>query len=200
MSARADGEQQHSTSATLLDRARDRDSVAWDRLVQLYSPLVHYWCQRWGCRPENRDDVVQEVMLAVSRSLGNFRKENPGDSFRGWLRGVARNTLLAQLRRDNKQPQGTGGSEALLRIHEVADSIDTAEEDPPEQLGGLHRRALELVRGEFQPNTWQMFWQTVVEGRNPVDIAADLCVSPAAVRMAKSRVLRRLKEEFDGLI
>ncbi len=57
-----------------------------------------------------------------------------------------------------------------------------------------------MVKAEFEPRTWQMFWLTAIEGRSPVDIAAALGVSPAAVRMAKSRVLHRLKEEFGDLV
>ena len=36
------------TSLTLLERARGDDAVAWHRLVDLYGPLVHYWCRRAG--------------------------------------------------------------------------------------------------------------------------------------------------------
>ncbi len=59
---------------------------------------------------------------------------------------------------------------------------------------------LELVRREFEERTWHAFWQTVAEGRPSADVAADLGVTPAAVRKARSRVLHRLKEEFGDLI
>jgi RNA polymerase sigma-70 factor (ECF subfamily) len=62
------------------------------------------------------------------------------------------------------------------------------------------RRALELVRAEFEERTWQMFWQTVVEDWAAADVAAELGVSAAAVRMARSRVLRRLEEAVAELI
>jgi RNA polymerase sigma-70 factor (ECF subfamily) len=67
-------------------------------------------------------------------------------------------------------------------------------------VGGLYRRALELVRAEFEPRTWELFWLTAVEGRPPVDVAAERGLTPAAVRQAKSRVLRRLREEVGDLI
>jgi RNA polymerase sigma-70 factor (ECF subfamily) len=60
---------------------------------------------------------------------------------------------------------------------------------------GLYRRALELVRAEFEPRTWDMFWQTVAEDRDAAAVAEQFGVSEAAVRKAKSRVLRRVKEE-----
>ena len=80
------------------------------------------------------------------------------------------------------------------------DSEPADEPEDEEESAGLRRRALDILRGEFAERTWQMFWQTFVEERSPVDVAADLDVSPAAVRMAKSRVLHRLKEEFADLI
>jgi RNA polymerase sigma-70 factor (ECF subfamily) len=56
------------------------------------------------------------------------------------------------------------------------------------------------VRSEFEERTWQMFWRVVIEGRSPVALAEELGVTPAAVRQAKSRVLRRLKEEMGELV
>ncbi|MBL8799856.1 MAG: sigma-70 family RNA polymerase sigma factor [Planctomycetia bacterium] len=191
---------ERATSLTLLQRVRANDRAAWQRLVQLYTPLVYYWCNRWGCSAENRDDVVQEVFLAVATGLPRFHRDRPGDSFRGWLRGITRNTLLAYLRRNRRQPSADGGTHHHLQMQAVSDQSSADDDDPPAELQSLHRRALELVRGEFEDRTWQMFWRTVVEGQSPVDVAADLGVSPAAVRMAKSRVLRRLKDELGDLL
>jgi RNA polymerase sigma-70 factor (ECF subfamily) len=89
-----------------------------------------------------------------------------------------------------------------VQLHAVEDAAVTKDEDedPAEELDGLRRRALELVRGEFEERTWRAFWLTVVEGRSPSDIAAEMGVTPTAIRMAKSRVLRRLKETFGDLI
>jgi RNA polymerase sigma-70 factor (ECF subfamily) len=194
--ARPSGE--HNTSLTLLQRLRSNEADAWQRLVQLYGPLVRFWCVRWGVGQE-AEDVVQEVFKAVVTGLETFRRDRPGDTFRGWLRGVTRNKLLHFARAD-RQPRAAGGSDAYLRLQGLADAEQPPEEDPPVELHGLYRRALELVRGEFEEPTWRAFWLNVVEGRTPADIAADLGVTSAAVRKAKSRVLRRLKEEIGDLI
>jgi RNA polymerase sigma-70 factor (ECF subfamily) len=111
--------------------------------------------------------------------------------------------VLLHFRQSGRQPQAGGGTDALTRLQEVADPASVAlpdEVDAGVEMDGLRRRALELVRGEFEERTWQMFWQTFIEDRSPVDVAAALGVSPAAVRKAKSRVLHRLKEEFADLI
>ena len=188
------------TSLSLLHRARAHDPAAWDRLFYLYRPLVLYWCSRWGVRPSDADDVAQEVFLELANGLSSFQEDRPGSTFRGWLRGVTRNRLLMHFRRSGKQTQAEGGSSALTRLEQVAESGPEGEDDPAEHLSGLYRRALELVRGEFEDRTWQMFWRTVVDGCSPAATAAELNVSDAAVRQAKSRVLRRLKEEVGDLI
>jgi RNA polymerase sigma-70 factor (ECF subfamily) len=194
---------QQQTSFTLLERLRANEGDAWRIMVQLYTPLVHHWCVKSGVRGADAEDVAQEVLRAAASHMSDFRRDRPGDSFRAWLRGITRNMVLQHFRRGGRHPEAAGGTDAQRRLQAVADqgSADPPEEeDPVEELDALRRRALELVRGEFEERTWQAFWMTVVEGRSPVDIAADTGVSPAAVRMAKSRVLRRLKEEFGELI
>jgi RNA polymerase sigma-70 factor (ECF subfamily) len=192
---------QRETSLTLLERLRANDNDAWRVMVQLYTPLVGHWCARGGVRGADADDVAQEVFRAASAHLEKFRRDRPGDSFRGWLRGITRNMVLQHFRQGSRHPRATGGTDAQLRLQDVAVAEDAPEdEDPAEELDGLRRRALELVRSEFEDRTWQAFWRTVVDGRSPVDVAADMGVTPGAIRMAKSRVLHRLKEEFGDLI
>lgn len=194
----ARGRPELGTSLSLLQRLRDNEQEAWTRLVLLYTPLVRYWCGRWGARADAVDDLVQEVFQAAARSLASFRRDRPGDTFRGWLRGVSRNIYLMHIRHATRQPQASGGTDAFVRLHEVPDGA--ADDDPPPEVNALYRRALEIVRSEFEERTWQMFWLTIIDGRSPVDVAAEYGVTPAAVRKAKSRVLHRLKSEIGDLI
>jgi RNA polymerase sigma-70 factor (ECF subfamily) len=189
------------TSLTLLARVRANEADAWDRLVRLYSPLVRYWCLRGGLQDSDADDVVQEVCRSALVGLADFQRDRPGDTFRGWLRIITRNALALHFRRKGRQPLASGGSAAFDSLQELADPrVDLPDDDPPAELQGLYRRALELVRGEFEERTWQMFWLTVVDDRPPTDVAAQFGVTPVAVRKAKSRVLRRLREEIGDLI
>ena len=185
------------TRVSLLDRVRDNDATAWRHLVHIYSPLISYWCGRAGVRPPDAEDVLQDVLRTAVARLPDFRRDRPGDTFRGWLRGITRNILHEHQRRAGRQPRAAGGSAAWERIQAVAEPATAPDEDdPPTELNALYRRALELVRGEFEAKTWQAFWQVTVDGRSPADVAADLALTPAAVRQAKSRVLRRLKTEL----
>ena len=64
----------------------------------------------------------------------------------------------------------------------------------------MYRRALDLVRPEFTEKTWQAFWRSVIDGHDTADIASDLGMTANAARLAKLRVLRRLRQELDGLV
>jgi RNA polymerase sigma-70 factor (ECF subfamily) len=186
------------TSPSLLDRARHHDEPSWRRLVTVYGPLIEHWCRRGGARPGDAADLAQEVFLAVSRGLERFERRGPG-SFRGWLRGITRHKLLDYYRRAENQAAAAGGSTALERLHQLPDPQPGSDEDADE-MSGLYRRALDLIRGEFEERTWQAFWLTAVEGRVAPAAAAELGMSPVAVRIAKSRVLARLRAEAEGLI
>lgn len=199
-------------SSSLLLGLREFDQRAWERLVALYGPLVYLWCRDAGLQAEDAADVGQEVFRAISRKIGEFRRDRPGDSFRGWSRMIARNKILDFLRRRSKQVNAAGGSDALNNLLAAPDSIESAT-DGSVFLSGkvspsserrerrlLFRRALELVRASFEERTWLAFWHVTVDERSPKDVAMALNMSPGAVYTAKSKILRRLREEFGEVV
>src|SRR5262245_45752570 len=196
------GRRPPGTSLTLLQRLLDNDPEAWRTMVRLYTPLLCHWCARGGVRGADAEDVMQEVFRVAASRRDQCRRERPGASFRAWLRGITRNMLLLHFRRASRQPQASGSSGVVSQLEAVADPTptDSLEEDSPSELEALRRRALELVRGQVEERTWRAFWLTAIEGHAPNEVAAGLGVSPTAVRVAKSRVLRRLKEQFGELI
>src|SRR5262249_3128488 len=110
------------TPLSLLERARARDPEAWHRLVQLYQPLVLFWCNRGGLRGRDAGDVAQEVLAGVAAGLGNFHRARAGGTFRGWLRGITRNQALLHFRRNQGEAQAQGGSDAWRHLQAVPDS------------------------------------------------------------------------------
>ncbi len=187
------------TSLSLLDRVRDRDQEAWQRLIYMYAPLVRFWCRRWGVDPSDVDDLQQEIFLAVSVGLVSFRKVEPGDTFRGWLKVIAYRKFLDHCRARKRQPPAAS-TEEVPRDLCAPGNVGAQEDDPPDEVRRVHHRALELVRGEFEERTWLAFWKCAVEGGTPDEISQEMRMTPAAVRKAKSRVLRRLKEELGDFL
>jgi RNA polymerase sigma-70 factor (ECF subfamily) len=185
------------TSSTLLGQARGKDPAAWRRLVQLYSPLVQHWCRRAGVVPDAVADVAQEVFLSVSVSLVDFERQREG-SFRKWMRGIARHKALDHFRRRKGEPAAVGGDKAQDLIAGLPEQNDPDAE--ADEVSDLYRRALELIRGQFEEKTWRAFWRVAVDGYPTDVVAAELGLSAVAVRVAKSRVLARLREDLSELI
>ena len=186
-----------STSTGLLDRARSRDADAWRRLAELYGPMVYQWARGAGLQPSDAADVVQEVFRSVTTGIGTFRRDGPSCSFRAWLRTITRNKVRDHFRRPFAGPLGAGGSTAADRFRRVV-APEEIEPDPvaDSPVGQLWQRALEFGRERFSPTTWASFWGMVVEGRSAADLAEELGMSVVAVRQAKCRALRRLRQEF----
>ena len=188
------------TSLTLIERVQARNEKAWSQLVTLYGPLVEFWIRRSGVRKADRPDIFQNVFQAVAKSMERFSKEQPGSTFRGWLRIITRNKVVDFIRANVKQFGAKGGTEAKATLDQEAWPDDETE-DPTEvdAVRKLRLRGLDIVRGEFEGKTWDAFWRVEIEGEDVKDVAADLGVSPSAVRLYKARILKRLREELGEL-
>jgi RNA polymerase sigma-70 factor (ECF subfamily) len=193
---RTDSDTASSISSSLLLRLKARHPEAWDRLANLYGPLVHHWCLRTGLQEADAEDVVQEVFRTVAARIATFRRQRKGDTFRGWLFTITRNKIGDFVRRRRGRANASGGTDALVQLSEVAADEDLASATESTEVGGLYQRVLGLVRFQFEERTWQAFWRVVVAGQSPADVAADLDVTVNTVYIAKSRILRRLREEL----
>lgn len=189
-----------STSTGLLDRARSNDASAWRHLAEQYGPLAYQWARGAGLQPSDAADVVQEVFRGVAKGLATFRHDGARSGFRAWLRTITRNKVRDHFRRRLAEPRGAGGSSALEQFSRVAAPEMTESDGRLESPTGQHwQRALEIGRARFDTTTWASFWGMVVEGRAAADIAEELGMTSGAVRQAKCRVLRRLRQEFGRL-
>jgi RNA polymerase sigma-70 factor (ECF subfamily) len=190
-----------STDTSLLRRVKDKDRAAWDRLVDWAGPLVFYWCQRAGLQTADREDVFQEVFLAVARSMERFQLDQPDRSFRGWLLRITQNKIIDLARRRKKQPSAHGGSDVHQKLLQLSDQeLSSSLSVPLDDHQQMMTRALRLIRGDFEDHTWQAFWRTAVDGLPAADVAQELGMSAVAVRKARSRVLGRLRQEFGELL
>jgi RNA polymerase sigma-70 factor (ECF subfamily) len=195
------GSGNETTSTSLLCRVKAQEQVAWSRLVSLYSPLVYRWCRQAGVQPADAADVGQEVFQAVARKIADFRRDQAGDSFRGWLRVITRNKLVDHFRSRQASVPGVGGSANQNHLNDLAANglpVDDSDAHLEERL--LYHRAAELIRAEWDAASWQAFWRVTIDGQTPADVAGDLQISINAVYLAKSRILRRLREEFAELL
>jgi RNA polymerase sigma-70 factor, ECF subfamily len=182
------------TSLTLINLAKSADPAAWETLFRLYSPLVRYWLRKSRIPQLDEDDLVQEVFRSIHSGLARFEKKSATDSFRAWMRTITQNKIRDYVKTQANKPLATGGTTALRLVHEAPD-LELADELPEfsEDRLVIHE-ALEIVRREIQPQTFQAFWRATVDGIEPSLVADELGIPLNSVYQAKSRVLRRLRD------
>ena len=192
-----------STSCSLLMQLKDGQPAAWERLTSLYAPLVYHWCRAMRLAEQDMPDVFQQVFQSVASHIQAFHKDRPGDTFRHWLRAITRNKVRDHFRRGARQAQAAGGTDAQVYFSQLPAPPEEADEANPHDEEGevrqLLRAALEQIRGQVHPQTWQAFWMVVVEGKTPEEAGQELAMRPGTVRVAKSRVLSRLRSELGEL-
>jgi RNA polymerase sigma-70 factor (ECF subfamily) len=193
-----------SLTGSLLQRlqSQKRNEQAWERLKLLYYPTIYRWCRGKGLSPEDAEEVSQKVFVAVWRSVGDFRRNRPGDSFRGWLFTITRNKIRDHLDHNRRQPQAAGGTTALEQLHQVPepDWMDPSPTEVSMEVQALYQRALELIKTEFTEQYWKAFFLAAVEERSAKEVAEALGMTVGHVYVAKSRVKQRLQEEFGELL
>ena len=185
-----------TTRASLLFRLRDsQDHEAWVEFVSIYEPLAYRLLRRHGLQDADAREVLQDLLMAVSRSIDRWDPARERGSFRGWLRQVTRNLVINWLKQRNRRPVAAGGSDLQAMLHTVpADAGPETLDFDQELRRAIFHRAAEQVRSEVHPSTWQAFWETAVLGSSPADAAKKLAMRPGAVRVAKCRVLARLRD------
>jgi RNA polymerase sigma-70 factor (ECF subfamily) len=178
-----------TTAPSLLDRLRrPEDIAAWTRFVEFYTPLLYRWACRLGLQDADAADLVQDVYSVLLVKLPEFRYD-PSRSFRGWL-----HTVLVNRWRDGARRPG------------VPLPAEVAEPDPADELREaeyrryLVGRAVRIMQSDFESKTWQACWETAVRERPAAEVAAELGMTVAAVYIARSRVLCRLRQELAGLL
>jgi RNA polymerase sigma factor (sigma-70 family) len=185
------------TRLTLLTRIKDgKDTAAWREFLQLYGPVVYSFARNRGLQDADAADVMQDTMRSVARNASKLIYDPKRGTFRGWLYTIARNKVYNFLTAGKNKPKGGGDPDNAERLENVADHRDDTEENfELEYQRRLSAKAMENVKNEFQKATWQAFWETAVEGKNPAEVGKALKMSAGAVYVAKSRVLARLRDE-----
>ncbi|MEM7558964.1 MAG: sigma-70 family RNA polymerase sigma factor, partial [Planctomycetota bacterium] len=173
---------------------------AWGELVELYGPLIAHWCYRCGLDSNQASDIVQEVFVALSRSIGTYKPSNRSGAFRAWLWTVSSNKIR-DFFRGQQAVLARGGSTALADLQTLPAEANVPEEEPTdaEQVHLLLERGLEQVRAEFEPRSWEIFERSVLDQIATALVAEEFEVSAAAVRQTRSRILRRLRQQLGDL-
>jgi RNA polymerase sigma-70 factor (ECF subfamily) len=191
----------NETRQSLLLRAQTGETNAWKDLTDLYRPLILGWLNRQGVPAGDLEDLSQEVLLRVVKHLPAFQHSGHRGAFRSWLRAIVCSRTADYWRALDADTQAQGGSVATAALKEVADPDSELNRQWDEE----HDRyvvhyLLDLVEAEFEPVTLQAFRRLALDGVSGAEAAQELGLSVAAVYVAKSRVLARIRQEAEGLI
>ena len=180
-----------TTRASLLLRLRDPGDH--EDCVGLDEPVIYRVLRRTGLQDADAREVLQELFLAVNRNIERWEHGAEHGSFRGWLRRVTRNLIVSWVRRQRRQVTTSSVDlDALLESPSVVDGPETDEFDR-ELRRALFHLASDQVRGELRPQSWQAFWDVAVSGTSVAEAASKLGMTVGAVRVAKCRVIARLR-------
>jgi RNA polymerase sigma-70 factor (ECF subfamily) len=190
------------TPFSLLDRlTRNASPRDWETFTSLYTPILRGWLRRQLDQEADVDDLVQEVFRVLVARLAEFQHNGSAGAFRAWLRAILVNCLRNFWRARGRTPQPAPLADAVASLDDLADPSNAlAQEWDREHDRLVMARLLEVVRPEFTETTWLGFQRYALEGVALEAVAAELGVSVNAVCIAKSRVLRRLREEARGLL
>lgn len=191
-----------ATSLSLLAQLKQSsEDVAWNRLVRIYRPLILAWIRRYDLQDSDAEDLVQEVLLAISRDVKTFSHNGRPGAFRTWVRNILVNRLRNYWRQRNRRLTSPGGQEIDQRLTEL--------DDPAGQMTMVWNREhdehvlrelLRVVEPQFEPQTWQAFCKVTLQGQKAKEVAGELKISLNSVFIAKSRVLSRLRQEAEGVV
>lgn len=183
------------TQPSLLVRIRDvRDAGAWRQFVEVYAPLIYGFLRKQGLQDADAADVAQDVLRSVAQAIGQWDYDRQRGTFRGWLLSVVHSRLTDFHRRQQRHHAA---------VHAAADRAQPTSESSAEWDRDYERQlfhaAASQVRGDFSESSWQAFWLAAVEGKPAQDIAKQLDITPAAVYLAKARVMARIRQQLELL-
>jgi RNA polymerase sigma-70 factor (ECF subfamily) len=186
----------------LLDRLRKAapDAPDWQRLQEMYLPLIRAWLRRVPGVGDEADDLAQDVLLVLFRELPAFERQRDG-SFRAWLRQITLNRIRAFQKARGKRAVTGGGEQGADLLAQLADpGSDLSRQWDGDHDRHVFQKLLAVVQPDFAPLTWKAFTRFALDGRPAAQVAEELGLSVSAVVQAKFRVLKRLREEGGELI
>ncbi|MCS7304961.1 MAG: sigma-70 family RNA polymerase sigma factor [Thermoguttaceae bacterium] len=211
-----------SVSSTLLLGVQRRDPAAWQRLYRIWGPVVYHHIRGAGIPPHDAEDLLQILFMKISQAIGQFQR----GKFRAWLYQILRHCIAEYFRTKPRIPVAKGGSTswfssipapegspplsgdsetnsfsgppAAWDSGELLDCLEFPEAELTEKKL-LIRQILEEIRSDFEDHTFRAFWRTTVDGLSSREVGRELGMSPEAVRAARYRILRRLRQELQEM-
>lgn len=185
------------TRGTLLVAVKTpQDRVAWEEFVLIYRPVIYRMARGWGMQDADAQDVTQNILMRIAGAIERYEQQ-PGTKFRHWLRRIARNAIFSANSQKPKDAAagGTLANDLLAEEADITFEFDQKIEREYEREQFL--RAASIVRSDVHPETWQAFELTVIEGLSCDEAANSIGKSVGTVYAARSRIMKRLREQIE---
>ena len=159
------------------------------------------WFLRQGIAHHDAEELSQDVMTSVVRKVKEFDHSGQTGAFRSWLRVITANRAKQFWRAGTIRPSAKGGStflDLVNQLHDEKSELTRAWDEEHDQY--LLRVLFRLVASEFEESTMRAFHRLAIDDADPENVAAELNMTVGAVYSAKSRVLRRLRQEAEGIV
>lgn len=181
------------TRASLLLRIKDisRDE-SWREFFEIYWKLIYGTARANGLSDPEAQDVVQETMISVSRSIPQFKYDPKRGSFKAWLRNLTYWRIQDQLR---KRRPTLPLSEASEVPDERAFSMHWDEEWSKNAISA----AIDLVKSRFSPKNFQIYTFCELQNKGPRETARVLNVTLPRVYLVVHRIKRAIVREVSRL-
>lgn len=197
--------QNDATPTSLWDRVLDGESVAWEKLVDVWTPCIYEFCRRKGIQQADAGDVVQHVMIRVFRYRDKFSREGEGHRLKAWLLMIIGQAIADYYRQFAGKNRAQGGSDFADQMANLAETLDTAsaaDSVDGEKLfdaGLWMARTLDVIQAEVTEQTWQVFDMFKIQDRTAKEVGEHFGLKENTVRQRVYSVTQRIKREADGL-
>ena len=184
----------------ILRLADEADAHAWNEFVAIYQPFVYRFARRKGLQDSDAVELVQEVLIAITKSIKKWRPDPDRAKFRTWLFRIAKFNLIRLMRKREREPQCDELGWEEIESHHVDGipqgwRVSDAEQNAYRQT--VLQWATSVVRNQFHQHTWDAFRLSSFENRPIAEVAKLTGMTRDQVYVARSRVIRRLRNQIE---
>jgi len=165
--------------ATLVERCRGGDALAWEALVRRFQGRVCAVAFGYLRSREEARDMAQEIFVRVYQRLDSFRG---GERFLPWLLSMSRNACIDRLRRQKARPPSS--DVPVDDGPEIADGAAGPEEQA-EAAG--RRRLLYRALSRMTSTNREMILLKEIQGLKLEEIATMLALPLGTVKSRSNR-------------
>lgn len=174
----------------LLEQVRLGDDEALEALLARVQPKLYRFSMKMCRHSADAEDVLQESMLAIARSVRSFRGDS---SVSTWLFKVTRSFCIKKRRHKKLEPERSESLDDLRR--RAPAELTSSDPDPLEQAetGELWRQVHEAVQ-RLDPAHKEIVLLRDIEGLRAKEVAEIIGISVGAVKSRLHRARRELRD------